>query len=88
MDVKRAIELAKGYIQEIFREDDISEGAREEVEFDDATSYWRITIGFSRPWEQRQGLIARGLHSRTYKTVGIDDGTGKVRSVKNREIAA
>lgn len=82
MDVKSAIDLAKRYIWEIFRDDNIDEVALEEVEFDEARSRWRITIGFSRPWEQKSGLLTRGGANRTYKTVEIDDVAEKVRFVK------
>ena len=68
---------------------------REEVDFDDASHEWRITLGFSRPWSGKQVAQPEGgggftlippprLAGRVYKVVRIDDEHGRVASLKNR----
>lgn len=90
MNVKEAVGAAKRHIQELFADEAITNLGLEEVEFDEASDEWRITIGFSRPWDAIGGLA--GLASspnprRSYKIVRISDGTGNVVAVKNREIS-
>lgn len=91
MDVKDAVALATGHVVDLFDKEDVSNVGLEEVEFDPSENQWLITIGFSRPWDYPQGALAvlsasgGGRPSRSYKVVVIDDGTGKVLSIKNRE---
>ncbi|MFZ5450699.1 MAG: hypothetical protein ACOZF2_02320 [Thermodesulfobacteriota bacterium] len=92
MDVKEAVEIAKHYITDLFRDEEISNLGLEEVDFDEKSSTWSVTIGFSRPWDTRTGINEfaafmqqTGILQRSYKIVSIDDATKKVRSVKNRE---
>jgi hypothetical protein len=91
MDVKEAVNVAKNYIADLFRDEGIINLGLEEVEFDDRSSSWNVTIGFSRPWDRRITTIItaftqqEGSPSRSYKVVRIDDNTKEVRSVKNRE---
>jgi hypothetical protein len=90
MDVKQAVEMAKNHIKDLFENEGISNLGLEEVDFDDQTSVWYVTIGFSRPWDKpAEGLVALAQKLatpvRSYKVVRIDDISGKVRSVKNRE---
>ena len=91
MDMKEAVEIAKNYIVDLFKDEGIRNLGLEEVDFDDRTSSWNVTIGFSRPWDIRTTtMIAALTHqegpfSRSYKIVRIDDKTKKIRSVKNRE---
>jgi|EndMetStandDraft_2_1072991.scaffolds.fasta_scaffold936568_1 hypothetical protein len=91
MELKEAIALAKHHIKDVFAEEQIDELGLEEVEFDDATQNWMITIGFSRPWgtERVAGIPPRMFPSkRDYKVVKISDNNKKVLSIKNREPAA
>jgi hypothetical protein len=87
MDVKQAVDLAKQHVADLFATEGLFNLGLEEVEYDDARDLWRITVGFSRTWDQ-QGSVASLLAptKRTYKVVTIDK-TGKVISVKNRETA-
>ena len=50
MEIKEAVAEAKKCVQELFVQESISNLGLKEVEFDDATGVWSITIGFSRPW--------------------------------------
>ena len=89
MDVKEAVELAKKHIANLFSNEGITNLGLEEVEYDDARDQWRITLGFSRAWDQ-QGFVVTALGpaaiKRTYKVVLIDK-EGRPLSVKNREAA-
>ncbi|MCS6759766.1 MAG: hypothetical protein MO852_13070 [Candidatus Devosia euplotis] len=62
----------------------------EEVRFDDAEGSWKMTIGFSRPWDNETPIIRSVLPEcrRVYKVVTIDDVSGEAISIIQREIAA
>ena len=88
MDVKQAVRTAKEHVAEIFSDEHIANVALEEVEFDEVDKLWAITIGFSRSWD-RPGKLLHTLGenlSRTYKTVRIQDESGRVESVKHRDV--
>lgn len=94
MDVKEAVQLAKKYIRDLFAEERAENIGLEEVEYDGATSTWRVTIGLSRPWDREEwspiASIGEMLTTprklrRDMKVVVIEDSTGVVSSVKNRE---
>jgi hypothetical protein len=90
MDVKQAVELAKKTFLEIFAEDHPVNLGLEEIEFDESSGTWQITLGFSRPWDKSNPLasaIASINPPRSYKIVKISDESGKLMSIKNREIA-
>jgi hypothetical protein len=92
MDVKQAVTLAKGYFADLFASENYLDQGLEEINFDEATASWEITIGFRRPIPNDQflGPVGKLMSSyaleRSYKVVRISDTTGKVISVKNREI--
>jgi hypothetical protein len=92
MDVKEAVALARGYLQEVFAEEEFINLGLEEVEYDDAQHLWSITFGFSRPWDDNsRGPVATMLGAskrREYKVVKIDDLKRKPVAIKNREPAA
>ena len=89
MDVKEAVDLAKQHVSDLFAKEGVVNLGLEEVEYDDAREQWRITVGFSRPWEQQAALHAMlgAQVKRSYKVVIIDKA-GKALSVKNRETAS
>ena len=90
MDVKEASGKAKEYVADLFDGEGISNVGLEEIEFDELSSHWKITIGFSRPWDTKNVLTAelseRRLE-RSYKIVRIDDH-GHVKSVTDRVLPA
>ena len=91
MDVREAAQAAKEYLINLFDGEEIAHVGLEEVEFDDASNNWKITIGFSRPWDHRNPLTAalgEGRPARSYKVVRINDDDGRVISVKDRVLAA
>ncbi len=90
MNVKEAVGLAKDYITDIFSGEEIVQVGLEEVEFDEEAHTWFVTIGFSRLWDAPANMLAAiaqqaGPPKRSYKVVSIDDFTGTVKSVWNRE---
>lgn len=86
MDVKEAVDLAKQHVADLFAKEGLVNLGLEEVEYDDARELWRITVGFSRAWDQQGVALLVGPAKRTYKVVIIDKA-GKAVSVKNRETA-
>ena len=89
MDVKEAVATAKKYVGELFTQEGITNLGLEEIEFDEQAGEWRVTVGFSRPWDSVGGFasIAERINPRrSYKIVRISDRTGTVVSVKNRDV--
>ena len=87
MNVKEAVKLAVGYVQELFVSEQLTDLGLEEVEYDDAANAWLVTVGFSRPWDSALGAIsviagAGKAKSRSFKVVTIKDG--QVVSLKDR----
>ena len=58
MDVKAAARTAKSYVTDLFADEEITNVGLEEVEFDEGQDRWIVTVGFSRPWDQRNALTA------------------------------
>ena len=56
MDVQEAVRLAKDYVLRIYAEEIITNVGLEEIKLDDRSDVWRITIGFSRPWDNQAGF--------------------------------
>ena len=92
MDVKNTVALAKQHIKDLFAAEGISDLGLEEVEYDNDERVWRVTIGFSRPWDEPKGPLGQfaGVKkAREYKDVRIADladGTQEVRSVRRFEV--
>ena len=94
MDVKEAARTAREYITDLFADEDVVYVGLEEVEFDDLSSVWNITIGFYRSWDLPkpvlpvfEGSSPPSLTRRSYKIVRIRDDDGHVMSVMNRALA-
>lgn len=88
MEVREAVATAKSYLAEFFADEKIENLGLEEVELDESTNTWRITLGFSRPWDRAiTPLSPFQPRQRAYKVVQISADNGKFISVKNREIA-
>jgi hypothetical protein len=90
MEVGEAINQAKQAFSQIFAGEKISDITLEEVNYDEATNVWEITLGFTRQSLDRSNPLANALLAvnpkleRSYKVVRISD-LGKFLSVKNRE---
>lgn len=91
MDAKAAVSLAKHKIAELFADEGIKNLGLEEIDYDENAHVWKVTIGFTRPWDEpRNGLAAlaaiKAEHfRRTYKVVRISDDSLEVMSVKAME---
>ena len=88
MDVKSSVKKAIEYVTTLFSSESISNLGLEEVEFDEFSKEWIVTVGFSRPWDYSKNAIAviasQSLQpKRSYKVVRINDESEQVRSVKN-----
>ncbi|HEX3996367.1 MAG TPA: hypothetical protein VHX39_34790 [Acetobacteraceae bacterium] len=88
MDARTAVSTAKAHVEELFGSEGVFNLGLEEIEFDETNDRWFVTVGFSRSWDKKQGVMADlSPAERTYKVVMIDKD-GRVRSVKNRETAS
>ena len=87
MEVKEAVQAAKQYVADLFTDENIANVGLEEVEFDHGANEWKITIGFSRPWDRRFGntIAVREQHpTRSYKVVRINAESRQTESIKDR----
>jgi hypothetical protein len=89
VDVKQAVALAKQHILDVFADEKVSNLGLEEVEFDDQSKNWLVTLGFSRPWDEPRNAFAALAHDayarRTYKVVRISDALSSVLAIKTHE---
>ncbi len=98
MHVKEAVRTAKEYVADLFIEEELVNVGLEEVEFDDASNRWTITIGFSRPWDragkttQRENVFSTRNEAtprpRSYKVLRINDESGQIESLTDRFLKA
>jgi hypothetical protein len=88
IEVNDAIKKAKQWVRNIFEEEQISNLGLEEIKHEH-DGRWKITLGFSRPWDAINPYLSFGGAKlpppRTLKVITIDDGTGEIISVENRE---
>ena len=96
MDVKDAVAAAKSYVSDLYTGEDIEHIGLEEVEFEERDDTWRITIGFSRPWERDNPPEPHPLATflpnpqapspfrRAYKVLRVRDEDGRVESLRDR----
>lgn len=89
LSVHDAVRTAASHLQELYpHAQDI---LLEEVELSDDDRYWSVTLSFTEELSgaARPGKVMAhmgGRHSKYYKIIKIDRATGKVRSVKIREL--
>ncbi len=89
MNVKEAVIQAKKEIINLFADENLTNIGLEEVELDDKANEWRVTIGFSRPWDTPKNTFAALADSspkRSYKLVRISNATNEAISIRNREV--
>ena len=87
MDVREAVPTAKQHLLELFNGEPISYVGLEEVDFDDESEDWLITLSFARLWETTPLPAAVGgkpPEDRHYKVIRIRDLDGRVKSIKDR----
>ena len=89
MNVKEAVRAANKYITELFAEEEVQDLGLEEVVFDETANTWKITIGFSRPWERRSltaNLGGQDWKNRSFKVVEINDHTSEIVGMTHRSL--
>ena len=97
MEIQEAIKAAKDIVADLFKSDRPTNIGLEELEFDEDSDAWDVTIGFSRPWDApRLGATQAALGEiygrpaqelrRTYKVVSLSKKDGKLISITNRDI--
>ena len=93
IDVKKAVEVAYDFILDLPKVGDINPITLEEVELTDDDRYWLITLGLYRsvlptttgPVEIfASSVLAK--REREYKVVKIHADSGKVQSMKIRDV--
>ena len=91
MDVKEAVRTAREYIRDVFKDEGIINVGLEEVVYKSGPPRWEVTIGFSRPWDQKGSLVTvlgEGRPARSYKVLRISNDSGKVESLTDRVLKA
>ena len=87
MDVKEAVKRAKAFISDLFADEDIRDLGLEEVEYDEASREWRVTIGFTRPWDRVENPRLAAMRPRSmdreFKVV-IISALGTSPTIRNR----
>jgi hypothetical protein len=90
MDVKNAVSVAKVWLEQTLSDEGPFNIGLDEVEFDEMSKSWKITLGFSRPWNsiQPNALTSitgmTGAPKRSYRVIEVDDSSGEVVSMKRR----
>jgi len=90
VEVTECVEIAINYISSLFR--DSTNVGLEEINFNESSKCWDLTIGFSRPWNLNKPSTLASLKGeepkleRDYKIVSVSSATGKVESVNIRKI--
>ena len=91
MNVKEAVKVALEYVSDVFRAESVTNVGLEEVVFDDTRKMWRVTVGFSRPWDYpSQPAVLRTLGEpratpvRQYKVVLVNAETKEVVGLEIR----
>ena len=92
MDVRGAVQRARAFVEDLLQDEGITDVGLEEVVFDDESNEWKITIGFSRPWDlagdRRELFDFETGPSRSYKVIRIADDNGEVKAFTDRILPA
>lgn len=86
MTLQVAVNKAKEFVEEVFRDEKPQDIGLEEVEHKEDPGRWLITIGFTREIERKSPF--RAPARRVYKIVEIEDNArGDMIAIRNRETA-
>ncbi len=85
VDVKKAVELARGYLSDVLQVP-TAQLLLEEVELSEDQQFWLITLSYPEPITSPAQLIVG--QNRAYKVVKLHSDTGEFVSVKIRTLAA
>lgn len=90
MDVKEAVHIALEYVNDLYSSEELNNLTLEEVELSEDEKNWLVTLGFTRFLSQPTSPPLQALTApkseRVYKIFKIESETGKVLSMKMREI--
>mgnify|MGYP001001298885 CR=1 FL=1 len=91
MDVKEAVKIAKEYVTDLLSEEGMMNLGLEAVEYDIDREVWKVTVGFSRPWNTTKAgplatLGGEAPARRAYRVVEVSSPDGKVLSIKRDEL--
>lgn len=94
LDVKEAVKQAFESLLSLYEGNQIEDILLEEVEFNEQTKKWLITLGFARPKKivfKKDSILALMNQQeigfeRDYKIFTVDSETGKVESMKIRTV--
>ena len=93
IDIKEAIRTAKTVVSDLLEGEAFSQLGLEEVQYDDRSNEWQITLGYNRPWDIEKQLQTAGSvlyggmpttttrQVRTFKKIKIDGKTGRFISM-------
>lgn len=85
MDVRQAVKSAKDWVLDVMKAETPVNLGLEEVEFDDQNQVWKITLGFSRPWNTTKNALSTltgdAALRRAYRTILVDDKNGRVKAM-------
>lgn len=91
VDVKDAVKAAVAFVQEMYPAEEIRALRLEEVDFDDPTGSWLITLGWVdqaiREGSSPFASLSAQPAPRVYKVFEVSSATGNVVSMKIRESA-
>lgn len=89
MDARTAVKAAKDYLQNLLADEGPYNIGLEELEFDDVSGTWLVTLGFSRPWNSTRNaltaLTGDAAPRRVYRILTVRASDGEVLSFKRRE---
>ena len=87
MEAKQAAKVVRKHLPGLFA-DEARDARFEEVRFKRCSGEWRFTISVVGPWGL-DGWVAPvlPLTGRSYTLIRIDDGSGQVLSVEERQLA-
>ncbi|MGJ5220155.1 hypothetical protein ACQR16_32720 [Bradyrhizobium oligotrophicum] len=88
-DIKQVVGRAKNWLSDVLADEHPTNIGLDEIEFDSQAGQWRITLGFSRPWNTSTSnalTTITGLQAakRAYRVLTLDGKTGEVISMKRR----
>ncbi len=92
MDVQEAAKAAKHFVAEVFADEEPTNIGLEEIEFDDKSSVWNVTVAFSRPWNSMKtalsSITGEPVAKRAYKIVTIKNADGSLVSIRRGDLVS
>lgn len=90
LSVKEAVSAAKKFVVDVLAEEKPANVGLEEVEFDQRSGNWLVTVGFSRPWNSARGpltaISGEPAPKRAYRVITISDETASAIAMKRRDL--